>query len=144
LAFPIPHTRTYRLATQDVSRGLAIYKAEQHGTAAGAEIKILIYIEEVRKTSRKHGWYLKEKRKRMVDHVLIPSYDTAAVPVLMFFLMAPYWVAFLGCQRCLPTRKGHIYSFTLLALCWMINVQPWHIQKDWNRVSDPIKLIPKY
>ena len=89
---------------------------------AGVEIKKVIYIEEVRKTARKHGWYLKEKRKRMVDHVLISSYDTAAVPKILFFLMAPYWVVFMGCQRCLLTRKGHIYGFTILALYYMVNV----------------------
>ena len=62
---------------------LATYKAK-NGIASGAEIKKLIYIEEVRKTARKHGWYLKERRKGMVDHVLIPTYNTAVVPAFMY------------------------------------------------------------
>ena len=53
---------------------LAIYKSEMAGTSAGLEIKKLIYIEEVRKTARKHGWYLKDRRKGTFDHVLIPYF----------------------------------------------------------------------
>ena len=93
--------------------------------------------------ARKHGWYLKEKRKGIVDYVLVPSYDTAWVPALMFFLMKPYWVALMECQRCLPACICHIYGFTILALCWMVNVHPWHIQKNWDRVSDQTKLYTK-
>ena len=94
-------------------------------------------------TARKHGWYLKEHRKGMVDHVRIPTFDTTAVPALMFFLMTPYWVALLGYQHCTPLRTGHLYGFTLLALCWLVNVQHWYIQSDWTRVSDPSTLYHK-
>ena len=120
---------------------LAAFKAEQYGTTSGAEIKKLIHIEEVRKTARKHGWYLKEHRKGMVDHVLIPTFNISAVPALMFFLMTPYWVAFLGLEHCTPSHKGHLYGFSLLALCWLVQVQQWHIQSDWVRVSDPATLF---
>ena len=54
---------------------LATYKAEQTGTSTCSELQKLLHIETVRKTAQKHGWYLKEQRKGMVDHVLIPQGD---------------------------------------------------------------------
>ena len=42
---------------------LAVHKAEQQGTIAATELKKLIHIEAVRKTARKHGWYLKAKKQ---------------------------------------------------------------------------------
>ena len=70
---------------------LAQYKAETLGTTASQEIKKLIHIEEIRKTAKKHGWYLKEHRKGMVDHVLIPTHNIAIAPAFMFFLFILYW-----------------------------------------------------
>ena len=51
---------------------LAAHKAETKGTTAAAEIKKLLHIEQVRKTAKKYGWYLKEKRKGMITIFFSP------------------------------------------------------------------------
>ena len=50
------------------------------GTTAARELKKLIHIEKARKTAQKHGWYLKQKRKGMVNHILIPAVDGESDP----------------------------------------------------------------
>ena len=54
-------------------------KAEIGKTHTTSELKRLIHIEEVRKTRRKHSWYLKQRRQGMVDHILTPSFNVKEV-----------------------------------------------------------------
>ena len=68
---------------------LTTYKGEIEGTLAAIESKKLLHVEKVRDTAKKHGWYLKEKKKGMMDHILIPTFDVADAPNLMFFLFIP-------------------------------------------------------
>ena len=75
---------------------LAAHKAEAGGSTAAAEIKKLLHIEQVRKTAKKHGWYLKEKRKGMIDHILLPTPNVTEATTLIFFLLAPAWIQITG------------------------------------------------
>ena len=78
---------------------LVTYKGETEGTSAATELKKLLHIEQVRNTAKKHGWYFKEKRKGMIDHILIPKFDVDDVPTLMFFLLIPSWLQAVGQQH---------------------------------------------
>ena len=60
------------------------------------ELNKLIHIEKVRNTARKYEWFLKEKRKGIVDHILTPTFDVAEISALMFFILVPAWLLDMG------------------------------------------------
>ena len=115
---------------------LAIYKAEQAGTTASVEIRKLLHIEAVRKTAKKYGWYLKEQRKGMVDHVLIPTFPVTEAHTLMFFTLVLDWIHFIG-HPSTESPTIPIFGRALLTICWMTTVKVWHHKDTWKRVLEP-------
>ena len=84
----------------------------------------------MRKIARKHGWYMEEKRKGMVNHVLVPTFKVSAVNALMFFLFVPALLLMRGQYTdTRNTRKG-IAGANLLALFWLVTIKPWHLHED--------------
>ena len=75
---------------------LAAFKGEADNTTAAKELKKLMHIEQVRKTARKHGWYLKEREKGMVDHILIPTTQVIDPTTLMVCLLIPSFLAWIN------------------------------------------------
>ena len=68
---------------------LSAHRGEAEGASAVIELKKLIHVEKVRNTAKKHGWYLKDKGKGMVDHTLTPTFEVTEITAIMFFLLVP-------------------------------------------------------
>ena len=101
---------------------LALYKAEESGTTQGGELKKLIHIEIVRKTARKDGWYLKEHKKGMVDHVVVPTFMVSEVSVCMFFIVALDRFHVIGTQTVDSFPSHTFYGGVLPIFCWVTRV----------------------
>ena len=61
-------------------------RPELGGIMEAAEVKQLIHIEGIRKTTRNQESYLKENRQGMVDHLSIQLFDVAEVTAIIFSL----------------------------------------------------------
>ena len=109
---------------------LAAFKGEADNTTAAKELKKLMHIEQVRKTARKHGWYLKERKKGMVDHILIPTTQVIDPTTLMVCLLISSFLAWIN-------NTDILQPWIFLLLCWVVSLRIKDTQVVWERVSNP-------
>ena len=115
---------------------LAEYKGATEGTTAAKEIKKLIHIEAVRKPQRNMAGTSKKKRKGMVDHILVPSFNVTVGETIIFFLLIPPWLWEMGTSKGTYIQRAYLMGRHLLALCWLVFTQRWDKKETWRRISD--------
>ena len=105
-----------------------------------------------KKDGQKHGWYLKQYHKDMVDHLLVPSFKVTEVTTFIFFLIIPNWIYNMETQDKLYWQVNNVATFkdhtdnikknyvgrSLLAICWIVCIRSCHLQNNWKREIYPL------
>ena len=121
------HTKLAGLLRQSHLKDLATYKGESEDTSTAV----------VRDIAKKHGWYLKEKREGMVDHILTTTFDVAEASTLMFFLLVPYWLQMMGQKQGEGIHADIFLGHHVLMFRWMVAIKPWDRKVAWGQITNP-------